>query len=87
MKRFPASLVFAFVLCAGALCGCTGSDSYPEAAAAPAIGRDAKCDHCGKAISSVAAEHLLPFQGVEYTVCGEDCGRKLTHSITRGTFK
>jgi hypothetical protein len=85
--RFQVARLLAFGLWTGVLCGCAGGDSYPQTTAAAAIGREAHCDHCGQSIASVAREHLFPFQGVQYTVCNEECSRKLAHSIKHGTLK
>lgn len=86
MRFKPSFLTVMLLMHACIMCGCVGNDSYPQAAAVPAVGRLAKCDHCSKEIASVATDNLFEFQGVQYTVCNEACGQGLARSITHGSF-
>ena len=61
--------------------GCGTGRAYPVAAPASALGRAANCDACGKSIDAVAREHLLDFQGVQYTVCNTACAEKLKDDV------
>jgi hypothetical protein len=79
-------MVLMGVLWMFAVCGCGAKDSYPRVTAAPTLGRTANCDQCGKGIASVGTDHLLDFQGVQYTVCGEACGKKLSQAVVGGGF-
>lgn len=86
MRSIWAGTLLALAI-GSSLCGCSKPDAYPRVPAATAVGQSSQCDQCGKAIPAVGKEHLHHFQGVQYTVCSEACGKRLEQAVVNGTFE